>query len=184
MDSYPLIAITLTYARPWGYQDLLNGAGGVAAVVAVGFAWLQVRRDRERARRQAVARARTAKMLIGAAYATTAVGVRGLIKLLTGGATTVDRAIMNQAVALRDNQQLAAIFLALITIDAATLSDEAQRPVEDAQRALIGMLNVVAGLAVHTRNPGASQRLQDQLRAILAAHDRLRGEVPFDLDAS
>lgn len=169
-------------------EDLCGAAGGVAAIVAVLIARVQVERDRaregrerERQRLQEIAQARSAKLLIGAFYASAVSEVRYLTQFLSDvGDTSIDA--KEQAGRLRDDQHLAIIFQALLTIDATALSTGALKPVGDAQVALIAWHNIVAGLAAGRRNHEAKARLPKLMQDIKCAYERMRGEVPFELD--
>jgi hypothetical protein len=168
--------------------DACGAAGGVAAIIAVLIARVQVKRDRaredrelERLRFQEVTRARSAKLLMGAFYASAINEVRYLTNFLSNvGDTSIDA--REQAGRLRDDQHLAIIFQALITIDATTLSTGALKPVGDAQVALIAWHNVIAGLAAGRRNHEAKHRLPKLMQDIKTAYEQMRGEVPFELD--
>jgi hypothetical protein len=95
-------------------SGLAGAVGAVAAVIAVVVSFWQVRRDREREKWQAIARAKSAKLLMGAFYASTVTEVRYLVTLLSEvGETSI--AAKEQAARLRDDQHLAIIFQALLT---------------------------------------------------------------------
>jgi len=182
-----LAAVSAARPQPAGHGDLIGliGAlagvlGTVAATVAVGVSVFQVRRDRERERHQAEARARSAKLLIGAAYASALVEVRQLERTLRAIGMS-PAPIANQAQFLRDNQQLAIIFQALLSIDATALPVGALRPVEDAQAAFTSLRNQIVDLAVGRIGDRAADHLEEKMQALKKAFEQMRGFVPFEM---
>ena len=162
-------------------SGLAGAVGAVAAVIAVCVSFWQVRRDRERERWQAIARAKSAKLLMGAFYASAVLEVRYLVTLLSEAGETGIGA-MEQAARLRDDQHLAIIFQALLTIDSANLTSSALMPVGDAQTALVAWHNVITGLAAGRQNREAKKRLPSLMEEIKSAYERMRGEVPFEIE--
>lgn len=164
-----------------GWIGALAGVfGTVAAIAAVAVSVFQVRRDASRERHQAEARARTAKLLIGAAYASSSIAVRELERTLRSRTTPAPA--INQAAMIRDNQQLAIIFQALLTIDATALPAEALKPVGDAQSAFVAMRNLVESVAAgRSGDSAAATRLEELMQALKNAFEQMRGFVPFEI---
>jgi hypothetical protein len=172
--------VTIAVTFPSHSLDWSGPAGAVAAILAVLVTAAQVYRDWQREKRQAVARARSAKLIIGAAYASSILEVRELCRQLRrdlSGMTAVA-----QACSLRDDQQLAIIFQALLTIDATALSDGAQKPVGDAQAALVALRNIITAVAGARSPMRAADRLDDRMATLKTAFESMRGFVPFEID--
>jgi hypothetical protein len=182
MAIRPVLPITVDCPNPPAHVDLVAIVAMLAAIAAVAVSWFQVNRDRDRERHQAEARARTAKLLIGAAYASSLVAIRELERSLQSP-TRIDP-IVSQAIQIRDNQQLAMIFQALLTIDATALPQGALKPVGDAQAAMVTLRNIVQGLSLaRLSNPSdQANRLEDRMQVLKRAFEQLRGFVPFELE--
>lgn len=159
--------------------------GTVAATVAVFVSVGQVSRDAKRERRQAESRARAAQLMMAAVYVSSVSDVRDLEGALRSGMAAV--ATMEKAQRIRGDLQLAIIFHALLTIDVTALTDDAQKPVGDAQRAMVALGNVVKALAAgglaHSteKRLETADRLKSEREALKRAYEAMRGQVPFEM---
>ena len=154
----------------------------VAALVAVAVSVFQVQRDARRERHQAEARARTAKLLIGAVYASGVFAFKELSRLLRSAAATPF--VLGKAIEIRGNQQLALLFQALLTIDATALPPGALQPVSDAQASFIALRNIVERLAItvpeNLRGQDADM-IDGNLRTLVSCFELMRGFSPIVL---
>jgi hypothetical protein len=181
MDVHALAPTVLACATP--PFDWAGPAGAIAAVVAVVVTAVQVVRDIQRERSQAIARAKSAKLLIGAFYASANIETRELSHQRRSGPAYTST-VVDQAKRIRDDQHLAILFQALLTIDSTALSTTALKPVGDAQQALVAIRNIVAALAAArvTDAVGHADLLDGRMQVVKTAFEKMRGEVPFHLD--
>jgi hypothetical protein len=161
--------------------ELFTSLSAVAAVIAVTVSSFQVYRDRRRERAQAKARAKSAKLLISAFYSSALAETNELISTLKRGAQHQARAV-DQARSLRDDQQLNALFQAMLMIDASALPVLAMEPFGRAQAMLITLRSTVNAVAAARFSGAPGAELAECMRALKTVVEEMRGEIPFKLD--